>query len=390
MPLRHATGLDIAVAMLLIGLCLGCNTSRARSEAPSATSIQKTTPVLAGTSATTPVEISTPRTTLAPTVPLPPPGSALGSTPDQVPATAGPKIEPTITSVASTDPAPAAPGSTSSTSSESPPDAEGWKILASTGAGHVIWGRTQRPSIAHPEVVASYAVFDPTGFHAALFNGTQLPGGGPWVNGSRVSGAAEPALVAAFNGGFKFKHIRGGYFAEGREIKPLLDGEATLAIRADGWMTIGVYGKDLTNDGSWTSLRQNLPLIVDGGHEVVSVASEPGVAHIYWGDDFGGVVRDLRSALCLRRDGRLMYAVVGPVDIDGLATALVTAGCERAMELDINGSWPQFVTIDRSGPTPAGVGLDPRMTHLDRYLTGSSKDFIALFDPALLPETALP
>lgn len=382
--------------MLLIGLYPGCSSSSARSDAPSATSIQKTTPVLAGTSATTPVEISIPRTTLAPAVPLPPPDSVLGSTPDPVPDTPGPKIEPTITSVASTDPAPAAPAapvapdSTSSTSSESPPGAEGWRVLASTGAGHVIWGTTQRPIINHPEVVASYAVFDPTGLHAALFNGTQLPGGGPWVNGSRVSGAAEPALVAAFNGGFRFKHIRGGYFAEGHEIKPLLDGEATLAIRFDGWMTIGVYGKDLTNDGSWTSLRQNLPLIVDGGHEVVSVASEPGVAHIYWGDDFGGVVRDLRSALCLRRDGRLMYAVVGPVDIDGLAAALVAAGCERAMELDINGSWPQFVTIDRSGPTSAGVGLDPRMAHLDRYLTGSSKDFIALFDPALLPENALP
>lgn len=375
--------------MLLIGLCLGCSTSSARSDAPSATSIQKTTPVPAGTP-TTSAEISIPRTTSASTVPLSPPDSMLGSTPDQVSTTAGPKIEPTTTSVASTDPALAAPGSTSLASSESPPGAEGWRVLASTGAGHVIWGTTQRPIIDHPEVVASYAVFDPTGLHAALFNGTQLPGGGPWVNGSRVSGAAEPALVAAFNGGFKFKHIRGGYFAEGREIKPLLDGEATLAIRADGWMTIGVYGKDLTNDGSWTSLRQNLPLIVDGGHEVVSVASEPGVAHIYWGDDFGGVVRDLRSALCLRRDARLMYAVVGPVDIEGLAAALVTAGCERAMELDINGSWPQFVTIDRSGPTSAGVGLDPRMSHLDRYLTGSSKDFIALFDPALLPANALP
>ncbi len=148
-------------------------------------------------------------------------------------------------------------------------------------------------------------------------------------------------------------------------------------------MRIGVYGTDLTNDGSWISLRQNLPLIVDDGHETVSTAHEEGVANIYWGDDFGGVVLDFRSAVCERADGLMMYAAVGRVDIKGLAAALAAAGCRRAMELDINGTWPQFDTYSHGGSVP--VGLDPRMTHLTRYLTSSSKDFIALFDPALLP-----
>lgn len=250
-----------------------------------------------------------------------------------------------------------------------------------------MWGTTIRPFASHPDVIASYAAFDQTQLHAALYNGSQLPGGGPWNNGSKVQRSAQTALLAAFNGGFLFKHIKGGYFTEGQVVKPLLNGEATLGIAADGRMAIGVYGKDLTNDGSWVSLRQNLPLIVDGGHEAVSTAHEAGVSSIYWGNDFGGVILNFRSALCERSDGMLMYAVVGKVDINGLTRALVEAGCNRAMELDINGRWPQFVSFDQTGsvpPTP--VALDSRMSRLTRYVTvGSTKDFIALFDPALLP-----
>ncbi len=251
-----------------------------------------------------------------------------------------------------------------------------------------MWGSTIRPFSDRPSVVASYAVFEQTRLRAALFNGTELPGGGPWNNGSKVMPAAVPALVAAFNGGFKFRHIKGGYFAEGRVVKPLLDGEATLAIGTDGHIAIGILGADFTNDGSWSSLRQNLPMIIDGGHETVSTAHEAGVDKIYWGNDFGGVQLDTRSALCQRADGRLMYATVGGVDIYGLTRALLAVGCQRAMELDINGRWPQFVTFTQPGsPTRDPIALDARMGHLDRVLTtGSTKDFIALFDPTLLPK----
>ena len=250
-----------------------------------------------------------------------------------------------------------------------------------------MWGTTIRPLALAPDVIASFAVFDQSHVRAALFNGTQLPGGGPWNNGASVMAPAVPSLIATFNGGFQFKDIEGGYFTEGRVVKPLTAGQATLAIRADGELSIGVYGVDLTNDGSWVSLRQNLPMIVDGAASVVESAHGPGGGRIYWGDNFGHVVLDLRSALCLRTDGSMMYAVVGKVDIDGLAAVLVDAGCRRAMELDINGRWPQFVTFPRSGPNPpTPVALDGRMSRLDRTVgAGSTKDFIALFDPSTLP-----
>ena len=261
-----------------------------------------------------------------------------------------------------------------------------WRILASTGAGPVLWATSVRPLAAQPDVIASYALFDPAQLHAALFNGTDLPGGGPWNNGPRVMRAALPAMIAAFNGGFKFKHIKGGYFTESQSVKPLIDGDATLAIGMDGRIVLGVYGRDLTNDGSWASLRQNLPPVIDGGVEAVSTATEQGSSAIYWGDDFGHVTLDRRSAICRRADGLMMYVVTERVTIQGLARVLLAAGCDFAMELDINGSWPQFVsfTPGQTGvPTP--TPLAPAMTHLDRVISGSTKDFIVLFDPALLP-----
>ena len=262
------------------------------------------------------------------------------------------------------------------------PGAGDWQVLASVSGAPVIWGATNQPIAGHPDITASYAVFDPKRLHAALFNGTELPGGGPWNNGSAVMDTATPSLVAAFNGGFLFKHINGGYFTEGTMVKPLIDGDATLGVGTNGELAIGVYGSEMTNDGSWVSLRQNLPPVVNGGREAVSAAA----GSIYWGDNFGHVLLDFRSALCRRSDGLLMYVVAGLVDINGLANVLVTAHCDFAMELDINGTWPQFVSFTQSGGNqPIPTALDTRMRHLSRYLTGSTKDFIALFDPTQLP-----
>lgn len=265
-------------------------------------------------------------------------------------------------------------------------DGEGeWRVLASIAASPVVWATSIRPLGEYGSVVASAAVFDPSRLRAALFNGSEIPGKGPWKNGSRITKAALPALVAAFNGGFRLEHIKGGYVTEGRTVRRLRKGEATLAIGRDGRLALGVWGEDLTDDGSWASVRQNLPPVVMDG--VVSVKKFPGT---YWGDDFHRVTFTYRSAICTRRDGLLMYVAIGDVDIMLLGRALVVMGCLTAMQLDINGNWPQFDTYGGFGQdkrTPAL--LDRRMSNAARYLRRSTKDFVALFDPATLRDGVL-
>jgi len=216
----------------------------------------------------------------------------------------------------------------------------------------------------------------------ALFNGGDVPGGAGWQRGDHVPPALQPSLVAAFNGGFRFDNEPGGYLTEGRLVRPLLAGQATLAVDRAGRLFIGEYGRDLTNDGTWASLRQNLPLIVDGGASQVPL--KPGTD---WGKNYHNVIFVTRSALCLRTDGRYAYVAVGPVDATLLGDALVALGCTRAIELDINGTWPTFFSFH---PGPGGKVsasfLDTRMGgSRTRYLTASTKEFFAAFDPGTVP-----
>jgi hypothetical protein len=261
-------------------------------------------------------------------------------------------------------------------------DGEGkWVKFAELGGSPIAFATSFRPFADYASVIATAMVIDQSRLTAGLFNGNELPGG-KWNNGDRVMKEALPSLVLAFNGGFRFEHYQGGYYTEGTMLKPLRDNEATLAISNDGRATIGVYGKDIVNDGTWKTLRQNLPPIVMDGE--VSLDQFRGT---HWGDDFGKVIYTIRSGACLRHDGRLLFAVAGDVDIDMFAKIMKSLDCKTAMQLDINGTWPQaakysgFGTLNRSGEV-----LDKRMKNANRYVSKSSKDFFAFFDSTTLPK----
>ena len=162
-------------------------------------------------------------------------------------------------------------------------------------------------------VVGTMVVIDQTHLRSGLFNGDEEPGGGPWARGNKVPTDLQPALLAAFNGGFRLEHIKGGYVTEGTTVKALKDGDATLAVGKDGKLVIGALGRDIKNDGSWLSLRQNLRLIVDGGVSKVAEGIKLGV---WWGADFGNKVYVNRSGVCEIADGRLAYVLIGKVDAE--------------------------------------------------------------------------
>jgi hypothetical protein len=78
--------------------------------------------------------------------------------------------------------------------------------------------------------------------------------------------------------------------------------------------------------------------------------------------------------------------LVDPVDATQLADSLVALGCLEAMQLDINGQWPSFVTYTHSATGTGAQSVDKRMTgNPRRFLDGSSKEFFAFFDAAAVP-----
>lgn len=256
-----------------------------------------------------------------------------------------------------------------------------WSPVAIAGEPDMLWVTSMRPLVAARSVTATYVYIRPDRLRAAMYAGTELPGtaelpdGVEWERYSRISEADRPSLVGAFNGGFRFEHIDGGYMSEGHTIEPLAPGEAAVAIDRTGRIVIGEYGRDLVDDGTWESIRQTKPLLVDNG-----ISGTIGTRADAWGVDFGGVIYVLRSALCTLANGDLMYVSAGDVDAPMLADILIAAGCQMAMQLDINGTWPQFAAYEGFGAADrSGVLVDRRMSNANRYLAGSKKDFFALF-----------
>ena len=260
-----------------------------------------------------------------------------------------------------------------------------WQAVMRVRTKPIVYATSIRPLWCFGSVVATMATFDPTRVRTAMFNGTEMPGGKGWKNGSKIRGTALRSLIASFNGGFRFEHEPGGYVTEGKTVRKLRKGYATLAISKDGISTVGIWGDTITDDGSWATLRQNLPPLVYNGKSVY--ANYPKVD---WGNDFGNKVYNFRSAICLRTDGLMMFVAVGKVNIGMLADTLLVLGCKTGMELDINGQWPYFAVYSDFGKaTRWGEIIDNRMGDPNRHLNGSTKDFFALFDPETLPAGAV-
>ena len=260
-----------------------------------------------------------------------------------------------------------------------------WQAVMRVRTKPIVYATSIRPLWCFGSVVATMATFDPTRVRTAMFNGTEMPGGKGWKNGSKIRGSALRSLIASFNGGFRFEHQPGGYVTEGKTVRKMRKGYATLAISENGVSTIGIWGDTITDDGSWASLRQNLPPLVHNGKS--DYANYPKVD---WGNDFGNKVYNFRSAVCLRTDGLMMFVAVGKVNIGMLADTLVVLGCKTGMELDINGEWPYFAVYSDFGkPIRWGKIIDNRMGDPNRHLNGSTKDFFALFDPETLSAGAV-
>ena len=259
-----------------------------------------------------------------------------------------------------------------------------WRVLFTLGKSKkqpVVWAMSTRPFAQYGSVVATAAVFDQTRLTAAMFNGSDVPGGGPWVNSEKIPRKALKSVVAAFNGGFRFEHKPGGYVTEGVEVRKMVKGNATIGIDANHVMHVGVWGDDMHRNDGWVSLRQNLPPLVKDGKVTWS-----DYKWTDWGTDYGDKMYTYRSGLCARTDGSLMFVSVGDVNIDLLAKAMLQFGCRTGMELDINGNWPHFSTYSGFGTTNRyGRTLDTRMGDPLRFINGYEKDFFALFDPKMLP-----
>jgi hypothetical protein len=247
-----------------------------------------------------------------------------------------------------------------------------------------VYETTLRPDSIHTSYVAGVAWMDTKLLHAALYSGSQIPGGGPFSHSAPITATAAEKLVVAFNAGFLMSAANGGYYTDHRELLPLRNGAASFVVYANGDATVGTWGSDVTMTPDVVAVRQNLDLIVNGG------APSPGLVATdttKWGATLGNAVYVWRSGLGVTADGALVY-VAGPgLNITDLANLLVRAGAVRAMELDINTDWVNLATY---APGASGLAAPSNGTDLLSNMTGTpsryfetwwSRDFITMSSP---------
>lgn len=236
-----------------------------------------------------------------------------------------------------------------------------------------------RPDPHNTSIVTALVSMDQHLLRTVSVPGTIEPGHGPWAWASGVPRRERNTLAATFNSGFRFRHIPGGYYSEGRTIDPLVDGQASLIVHRDGTVSIGEWGREGRLSGDVVSVRQNLKLIVDAGQPVSGLMTNVDGS---WGASRNQLQWTWRSGIGVDAHGRLIYAAGDHMRLGDLASVLARAGAVRAMQLDIH-----YGQVTFSVTQPAGTGYGVSAAHLTgsmpkspyRYLAADQRDFFAMF-----------
>jgi hypothetical protein len=255
-------------------------------------------------------------------------------------------------------------------------------------AGEGVWHAT-RPGLEHeppvlvttlrdqpeyPRVLAGVAWIDAKKTTVTLNPGRLEPSVELPRGPAEVPRADRPRLLATFNSGFKLADAQGGFGIGGHTYAPMRDGQATIVGWNDGRVDVIDWSYGRTMPAGMSFARQNLPLLVNEGHESSTIenASE-------WGATVGGAVLVWRSAVGVDSRGNLIYVAGEDQSVRSIARALIRAGAVRGMELDINSFWTSFITYGAPG-AEAPKNLLPGMERSDtRYLEPDDRDFFAVY-----------
>jgi hypothetical protein len=199
-----------------------------------------------------------------------------------------------------------------------------------------------------------------------------------WTQPDHLPASERSGLIATFNSGFRLRDSRGGYYADGHTVGSLTPGAASLVVYRDGHADIGAWGSQVHRGANVVSVRQNLQLLIDGGH-VAQHLSQHVLTH--WGGTVNAAYYVWRSGVGVTASGDLVYVAGDALSVHSLAALLKDAGAVRAMELDINPEWVSYMWYSPSAgtgsPVPHKLASFVRPAH--RYYSASSRDFFAVY-----------
>jgi Phosphodiester glycosidase len=251
-----------------------------------------------------------------------------------------------------------------------------WQSLVSLHGKPAIRAAFLRPDPQHTSYLVGVVLMNQKLVRMALHPGYRVPGDSGSPVPSQVPPAQRDALLATFNSGFTMADANGGYWQNGKTVVPLTSGAASMVLYKNGHVDV-LRWTGATPGPDVAAVRQNLGMLVDHGTISPDVNS---TTTRTWGKTVGNATYVWRSAVGIRKDGTLIFVVGASMSVPTLAKIMHDAGAVRAMELDINKAWTNFITYSHPGK---GVAV-PRMLTKDehpnpyRYLQPSSRDFVAV------------
>lgn len=269
-----------------------------------------------------------------------------------------------------------------------------------------------RPSEKYPNAIAYMLLFNMKRISPRLYLGSGEPKRED--SPSRIEEDRLPRLVAITNALWQSRHAgKGGIILDGKELKKMAPGVATLVFYEDDSVDILEWDDEIPLDAV-RDARQLKHLILKRGEVITTrikrgkkVSAEIGLGSLL--NEAQPVIKvppakeggkptyklnlttddplwfiATRSAFGVRPDGNLVFAVGRHISTVDLAKALALAGCVRAMHGDANpGNAVGVIYLrNKDGKIVRKERLSPQQAKctVDRYLQGSyPKDFIGYF-----------
>jgi hypothetical protein len=231
-----------------------------------------------------------------------------------------------------------------------------------------------RPEPDYPRQLAYVAWIDTSRTQLALYPGRDQPPDAAPRGPMQIPQSQRQRLLATFNSGFKYSDSNGGFAVNGRTIEPMIDGQGTLVAYSDGRVDVKAWQGGASVGPDILVAKQNLPLIVIDGlpNPALNATKE-------WGKTLGNAVRVWRSAIGVDSRGNLIYLAAPGQTAPSLADAIIRAGAVRAIQLDINATWPSFISYGAPGGHSAAKLVPNPAQSANRYLVPDDRDFFAVY-----------
>ncbi|HEX3854480.1 MAG TPA: hypothetical protein VHW01_26135 [Polyangiaceae bacterium] len=196
-----------------------------------------------------------------------------------------------------------------------------------------------------------------------------------YVREGKIPVASQPTLLAAFNGGFMTEHGGYGMKLDGVTIAKPKPRACTIALYKDGSLRIASWPELASGEADMLWFRQTPECMWE--NDKLHAGLQAGAGLKKWGSTVDGETVIRRSGIGLNPERSVLFvAITNHTSARVLADGLHHAGATDVAQLDVNWSYPKFVTFEPIGRTSVlhPVPLAPGFEYSDdEYLRKKEK-----------------